>query len=304
MPSEGVETDLEKFLILENDKVHESLGRCSEWIKNKLPSRFARPICYSVMSQGKRLRPILCVMAYRISGGTSKSAIYDLATSIELIHSYSLMHDDLPCMDDAELRRGRATPHKIYGEKDVLRSGALLIPTASLWATMALKQLVSTDLLKREIIMELNSAAGASGMVGGQYLDLMAEGKVVSPEVLENLHRMKTGALLKASVTMGGMAANTKQSTLNTLKQFGHWLGLAFQIKDDLLDVTSSTEELGKCPSDRVHSKSTYVSLYGIEDASKMAEEMKEKALETLSLAGLNDPWLISLTEYILKRKR
>ncbi len=304
MPSEEVESDLERFLTLEKDKVHESLGRFSEWIKKRLPSGVAKPICYSVMSEGKRLRPILCVMAYRISGGTSKSDIYDLAASVELIHSYSLMHDDLPCMDDADLRRGRLTPHRVYGEEDVLQAGVFLIPAASLWATMALKQLRSTDLLKRKIIMELNTAAGASGMVGGQYLDLLGEGSVVAPEELENLHRMKTGALLKASLMMGGMAADAERSTLNSLEEFGHWLGLAFQIKDDLLDATSSTEDLGKHPSDRVHSKSTYVSLYGVEGASKMAEKIKEKILESMSLAGLDDPWLTLLTEYILDRKK
>ena len=297
-------SDLEGFLAAEKNKVHNSLFRFSEWIKKELPARVSRPICYSVMGEGKRLRPILCVMAYRVSGGRLSPDIYDLAASVELIHSYSLMHDDLPCMDDADLRRGRATPHRVYGEEDVLQAGAFLIPAASLWAARALKKFLSNGPLKRKIVRKLNTAAGACGMVGGQYLDLLSEGEILAPKQLENLHRMKTGALLKTSLTMGGMAANAEQELLDNLEEFGHWLGLAFQIKDDLLDATSSTEYLGKIPSDRIHSKNTYVSLYGVEGASMMAEEMKNKALDSLSRIDVDDKWLTLLTEYVLDRKK
>ena len=230
--------------------------------------------------------------------------VYDLAISVEVIHTYSLMHDDLPCMDDADLRRGRATPHRIFAEEDVLKAGVLLIPAASLWAVETSERWGLEDSIKKRIIHELNKASGSAGMVGGQYLDLLAEKEVLSHEALEVLHQKKTGALLSASVTIGALAANADNRLCEHLGRFGHWLGLAFQIKDDLLDATATAKDLGKHPSDGVHSKSTYVSLHGVEVASQMATAMKDRALESIAKAGINDPWLIELAEYALNRTK
>ncbi|MBH15787.1 MAG: farnesyl-diphosphate synthase [Gemmatimonadetes bacterium] len=299
-----VESDLKTFLTVEKEKVEESLDSFSSWIQKRLPSRYSGPVCYSVMGEGKRLRPILCVLGYRATGGSLNSDMYDLASSIEVIHTYSLMHDDLPCMDDADLRRGRTTPHRVFGHEDVVKAAVLLIPSASLWALKALENFVLTDSIKRKIIKELNGASGAGGMVGGQYLDLLAESENLTPEDMQALHQKKTGALLRASLTIGALAANAEQDQLESLEAFGHWLGLAFQIKDDLLDATASTEDLGKQPSDRIHSKSTYVSLYGIERASQIALEMKDRALESICSAGLDDARFIKLADYVLERTK
>tara|TARA_Y100001936_G_scaffold216928_1_gene228472 strand:+ start:108 stop:1019 length:912 start_codon:yes stop_codon:yes gene_type:complete len=302
--SSGSMFDLEGFLRSQEQELHLSLDSFDEWIRNKIPTKLAGPIHYSLMSGGKRLRPILCVAAYRACGGTLLREVYDLAISVEVIHTYSLMHDDLPCMDDADLRRGRATPHRIFAEEDVLKAGVLLIPAASLWAVETSEKWGLEDSIKKRIIHELNKASGSAGMVGGQYLDLLAEKEVLSHEALEVLHQKKTGALLSASVTIGALAANADNRLCEHLGRFGQWLGLAFQIKDDLLDATATAKDLGKYPSDGVHSKSTYVSLHGVEVASQMATAMKDRALESIAKAGINDPWLIELAEYALNRTK
>ncbi|MBE22596.1 MAG: hypothetical protein CME22_02815 [Gemmatimonadetes bacterium] len=302
--SSGSMFNLEGFLRSQEQELHLSLDSFDEWIRKKIPTKLADPIHYSLMSGGKRLRPILCVAAYRACGGTLLREVYDLAISVEVIHTYSLMHDDLPCMDDADLRRGRATPHRIFAEEDVLKAGVLLIPAASLWAVETSERWGLEDSIKKRIIHELNKASGSAGMVGGQYLDLLAEKEVLSHEALEVLHQKKTGALLSASVTIGALAANADNRLCEHLGRFGHWLGLAFQIKDDLLDATATAKDLGKHPSDGVHSKSTYVSLHGVEVASQMATAMKDRALESIAKAGINDPWLIELAEYALNRTK
>ena len=302
--SSGSMFDLEGFLRSQEQELHLSLDSFDEWIRKKIPTKLADPIHYSLMSGGKRLRPILCVAAYRACGGTLLREVYDLAISVEVIHTYSLMHDDLPCMDDADLRRGRATPHRIFAEEDVLKAGVLLIPAASLWAVETSERWGLEDSIKKRIIHELNKASGSAGMVGGQYLDLLAEKEVLSHEALEVLHQKKTGALLSASVTIGALAANADNRLCEHLGRFGHWLGLAFQIKDDLLDATATAKDLGKHPSDGVHSKSTYVSLHGVEVASLMATARKDRALESIAKAGINDPWLIELAEYALNRTK
>lgn len=302
--SSGSKFDFEHFLASQEQELHLSLNSFNEWIRKKVPIRLSDPMHYSLMSGGKRLRPILCIAAYRACGGVLLREVYDLAISVEVIHTYSLMHDDLPCMDDADLRRGRATPHRIFAEEDVLKAGVLLIPAASLWAVETSERWGLEDSIKKRVIHELNKASGSAGMVGGQYLDLLAENEVLSHDALEGLHQKKTGALLRASVTIGALAANADRSLCEHLGRFGHWLGLAFQIKDDLLDATATATDLGKYPSDGMHSKSTYVSLHGVEVASQMATAMKDRALESIAKAGINDPWLIELAEYALNRTK
>ena len=229
-----------------------------------------------------------------VAGGTGP-AVYDLGAAIELIHAYSLMHDDLPCMDDADLRRGQPTPHTLFGEEATARAGLALIPAASRWALRASNALGANDAVSRRIVSQLNRAAGAGGMIGGQALDLLGEGRSLDSNELDRLHRMKTGALLTASLVIGGIAAGASDTTLAGLESFGRGIGLAFQVTDDILDATEVAADLGKHPSDDVLDKSTYVSLYGLEEAMKRARVHAEEATEALRGAGLDAPALIAL---------
>ena len=296
--------DLEALLRDERAEVERALERACEWLGDELPDELFRPVRHAVLSGGKRLRPVLCVVAYRACGGGTGPAVYDLGAAIELIHAYSLMHDDLPCMDDADLRRGQPTPHTLFGEEATARAGLALIPAASLWALRASNALGADDAVSRRIVLQLNRAAGAGGMVGGQALDLLGEGRRLNADELDRLHRMKTGALLTASLVIGGIAAGASDATLAELESFGRGIGLAFQVTDDILDATEVAADLGKHPSDDVLAKSTYVSLYGLEEAMKRARVHAQEATEALRGAGLDAPALIALASYVVERRR
>jgi geranylgeranyl pyrophosphate synthase len=231
-------------------------------------------------------------------------AAYDLAASLELIHAYSLMHDDLPCMDDAGLRRGRPTTHVAHGEDATLRGGAALIPAAAIQAWTAARALGCPPSVARRIALTLLDAAGAGGMVGGQWLDLEAEGRTVGPEELDDLHARKTGALLAASLLMGAIAADAPDEVLRALDQYGRAVGLAFQIADDILDATESAETLGKNPSDAMLAKSTYVALHGLEEARRLASDKVHEARVALDRSGLDAPALAALARYVVERRR
>ena len=259
-------------------------------------------IRYGVMGGGKRLRPVLCVTAYTACGGTRAPEAYDLAASLEMIHAYSLMHDDLPCMDDAELRRGRPTTHREHGEDVTIRAAAALIPAAALQALVACRTLGCSPERARAVTQKLLEAAGAGGMVGGQWLDLLGEGRALSPEELNGLHRRKTGALLAAALVMGATAAGAEDDVADALLRYGKAIGLAFQIADDILDATSSADALGKNPSDEDLDKSTYVALYGLDEARRRAREEVDKALEALESASVESPALAALARYVVER--
>jgi geranylgeranyl pyrophosphate synthase len=214
------------------------------------------------------------------------------------------MHDDLPCMDDADLRRGEPTTHRLFGEVATMVAGALLIGGAALQAWDGALALGCSADLAREIVEELMRAAGGGGMVGGQVLDLLGEGRNLSAEELNNLHAKKTGALLCAALTMGGLAAGTSPERLDALGRYGAAIGLAFQVADDLLDATSTAEALGKNPSDIDLGKSTYVSLFGLEEAGRKAEELVNEAQEALESEGLSAPELMALARYVVERDR
>ncbi len=295
--------DLEALLRDERAEVERALERACEWLGDELPDELFQPARHAVLSGGKRLRPVLCAVAYRACGGGMGPAIYDLGAAIELIHAYSLMHDDLPCMDDADLRRGQPTPHTLFGEEATARAGLALIPAASLWALRAANALGTEDAVSRRIVIQLNRAAGAGGMVGGQALDLLGEGRRLDADELDRLHRMKTGALLTASLVIGGIAAGASDTTLAGLESFGRGIGLAFQVTDDILDATEVAEDLGKHPSDDVLAKSTYVSLYGLEEAMKRARVHAQEATEALRGAGLDAPALLALASYVVERR-
>ena len=303
MSGESADLDLRGYLAQERVKVEASLGEALIEILPRIPEEFRNALRHGVTSGGKRLRPILCVAAYRASGGTD-DGIYALAVSLELIHAYSLMHDDLPCMDDADLRRGEATTHKIHGEAETTVAGALLIPAAALQAYEGARGIGVPEEICRLLVEELARASGGGGMVGGQVLDLMGEDQELTAGQLDDLHRRKTGALLRASLRMGGMAAGATTRELAGLDRYGEAIGLAFQIADDLLDATSSAAELGKNPSDADLGKSTYVSLFGVEEAGRKAREQVATALTALRDGGLRSPELEALARYIVERNR
>jgi geranylgeranyl pyrophosphate synthase len=295
--------DLGGYLGAEAARVDRALAAAAAEAEALLPEELRAAIRHGVLSDGKRLRPVLCATAYRACGGRS-DAVHDLAASLELIHAYSLMHDDLPCMDDAELRRGRPTTHRVHGVAATARAGAALIPLAALRAWGGALALGRDRATAAEIVLELCRAAGAGGMVGGQALDLRAEGARLSAAELDRLHALKTGALLTAALRIGALAAGAAPPLLAALDAYGRAIGLAFQITDDVLDATASAEELGKHPSDAALEKTTYVAVHGLEAAAARAAAEVAKARAALSRAGIDDPALHALADYVVMRRR
>ena len=284
--------------------VDAALARAVVGLTEGLSAEVRSAARHGVTTGGKRLRPVLCVVAYEACGGQITSATYDLAASLELIHAYSLMHDDLPCMDDADLRRGLPTTHRELGEDATIRAGAALIPAAALQAFGASRALGCDDERARAVTRALLEAAGAGGMVGGQWLDLLGEGQALNAGELDQLHRRKTGALLEAALLMGGLAAGAKPAVQEGLRDYGAAIGLAFQIADDILDATQSAETLGKNPSDAALAKSTYVSLYGLDEARTRAGVEVRRASRALETAGLQAPMLHALAQYVVEREK
>ena len=296
--------ELKEYLGAEMLCVDKALDQAITLIESELESDIGGAIRHGVMSDGKRLRPILCTTAYRECGGRAEKNVYDLAASLEMIHAYSLMHDDLPCMDDAELRRGQATTHSVFGEDVTIRAAAALIPAAARQALQSARKLECGASGAAAVVQELLEAAGAGGMVGGQWLDLLGEGQTLSPKELDELHRRKTGALLTASLVMGALAAAAEKETVSALASYGHSIGLAFQITDDVLDATQSVELLGKNPSDVDLDKSTYVGLYGLDQAKEHARERIADALDALESIPIDAPVLSILARYVVERER
>ncbi len=252
---------------------------------------------YSLMAGGKRLRPILTLEFCRVFGNNPAEAM-PFALAVEMIHSYSLIHDDLPCMDNDDLRRGKPSCHKQYGEANALLAGDALL-------TMAFEQLSRANLspeIKVKAVSVLAECAGAAGMVGGQTIDLSHEGKPVTKEILAEMYALKTSALLKAACKLGVLAGGGDEKMVALAGQYAEALGLAFQIIDDILDVTGNEATLGKpVGSDAECGKTTYVSLLGLEDARSAAAAYTDSAKKALS----NFPdhvFLMDLTEYLLDR--
>lgn len=298
------EFDIAVFLAERRPAVERALGRALDRLLPTIPEALDALLRHAVLTGGKRLRPILCVAAYEACGGEPSEEAYDLGVSLEMIHAYSLMHDDLPCMDDADLRRGKPTPHRLFGEPDTARAGLALVPAASLQAWNACQTLGCSEESSRRVVLELNRAAGAGGMVGGQALDLFGEGQALEAAELDALHRRKTGALLTCALVVGALAADAEEGALRAVERYGRAVGLAFQVTDDLLDATSSAGELGKNPSDGALGKSTYVSVHGLEEAGRRARELVSEARGALSEGGVTAPALEALANYVVDRKR
>lgn len=262
----------------------------------------AKAVSYSMLGEGKRLRAILLLAAYRSAGGSGDAS--PLAAAVEVVHAYSLVHDDLPCMDDDDMRRGRPTVHRAYGIPVATAAGLVMVPLAARAATDAARALGLDDAHIGAIVRELMRASGAGGMIGGQLLDLEGEGAPLSLAGLERVHRMKTGALISASVRIGGLAALASDETLRAFERYGSAIGLAFQIADDVLDVTSTTDELGKTAGrDAALKKSTYPALLGLAGARARAERLCDEGCAALREAGIRSPQLEALARFVVDRR-
>lgn len=262
----------------------------------------AAAIRYSLLGEGKRFRPLLVLATYRACGGTADASA--LAAAVEIVHAYSLTHDDLPCMDDDDVRRGRPTTHRIHGVSVAAAAGVAMVPLAARCAVDAAAELGLPAATRGAIVRELMAASGAGGMVGGQLLDLDGEGRALSLAELERVHSAKTGALIAASVRIGGLAASASVEASRALERFGRALGLAFQIADDVLDATSTTAQLGKTAGrDAVLGKSTYPALLGVPGAVSRARSLASEARAAVAEAGLLTPELAQLANFVVDRQ-
>lgn len=264
------------------------------------PATIHKAMRYSLFAGGKRLRPVLCLAAAEACGGEIEPAL-PAACSVECLHTYSLIHDDLPCMDNDDFRRGRPTSHKVFGEGIAVLAGDALL-------TMAFEILSAAATTPRysaaDMVRELAVAAGSRELIAGQVADLEGEGKKTSLRELRFIHQAKTAALLTASIRLGGMSANATPAWLEALTGFGKNLGLAFQVIDDILDVTQTSEKLGKSAGkDVAAQKATYPALLGLEKSREEAKRLTAASLASLKPLGKSADVLRSLGEYLLKRE-
>ncbi|CAN5621494.1 polyprenyl synthetase family protein [soil metagenome] len=257
---------------------------------------------YALLGSGKRIRGVLLIAAYRAAGGRGNVA--PLAAAVEIVHAYSLVHDDLPCMDDDDLRRGRPTVHKEWDVRTATVTGVAMVPLAVRAALAGAAHLEIGQAGASTIVAELMRAAGGGGMIGGQLLDLESHEADFGLAGLERIHRGKTGELISASAKIGGLAAGAGETQLSALARFGHAIGLAFQIADDVLDVTSTSDRLGKTPGrDAALGKQTYPALLGVEGALDRASALIGAACAELDASGLESGRLQRLAKFVILRE-
>ena len=293
------EFDFEKYLI-ETKKVVEDALDFS--LSPEKPEILRESMRYSLLAGGKRIRPILCLASCSLAGGDPNLAV-PTAVAIEMIHTMSLIHDDLPSMDNDDLRRGRPTNHKVYGDAIAILAGDALLTRAFEMVSLRSPGVSPERLLN--VVGELSLVAGAPGLVGGQVVDLECEGKEVDLETLEYIHLHKTGALLKACVRTGAMIAGADTKMLEALTKYARGIGLAFQIIDDILDVTSNSEILGKTAGkDLLADKTTYPKLLGLEESKRRALSLVNNAKEAIMPWGKDAICLIALADFITNRDR
>lgn len=259
---------------------------------------------YSLMAGGKRIRPILMREAYRLFGGVDEKVIEPFMAAMEMVHTYSLVHDDLPAMDNDDYRRGRKTTHVVYGEDMGILAGDALLNYAFETASRCFDKTGNLSAVAKAFQI-FSRKAGVYGMVGGQVVDVERTGQPLDKEVLEFIYTLKTGALLEGALMVGAALAGADDSALDKMEQIGRCVGMAFQIQDDILDCTSTTQELGKpVHSDEKNEKTTYVSLYGIEKSHQAVEEYSHQAVTLLEeLLGKN-LFLEDLIEYLINRTK
>ncbi|PWK11515.1 polyprenyl synthetase family protein [Tumebacillus permanentifrigoris] len=294
-------TDLQTY-------IEEMCARIEVTLDALLPMKTQNPgvlydsMRYSLFAGGKRLRPVLTLATVEALGGDVDAAL-PVASTLEMIHTYSLIHDDLPCMDDDDLRRGMPTNHKVYGEATALLAGdALLTHAFQVLGTLQTDVAAPTML---RIIGELAKAAGAMGMVAGQMADMENEGKQANAETLAFIHANKTGALLTASVRIGALFAGAQEAQLQALTTYAQRIGLAFQIQDDILDVVGETEKLGKVVgADAAHAKSTYPVLYGLDESREMVRRLTDEAHHALQASDLAAVRLHQIADWLVSRDK
>lgn len=291
--------DLQQFLERKTKLVNAALDKFLPPITAK-PKTIHKAMRYSLFAGGKRMRPALCLAAAEACGGTDAQAL-PAACAVECIHTYSLIHDDLPAMDNDDFRRGKPTNHKVFGEGiAVLAGDALLTQAFEILAQATPTKRYST----KDLILELAKASGSLQLIAGQVADLEGEGKKVSRADLQYIHERKTSALLCCSVRLGGMSANCTPGQLKALTDFGSNVGLAFQVIDDILDVTKTSQELGKTAGKDIHAqKATYPSLLGLEKSRKIAHDLTARAFAALKPFGPNAASLHLLAKYLLDRQ-
>ena len=270
------------------EQLHQVEQALSAWVPADAPAGLGEAMRYGVLDGGKRLRPLLVLAAAQAVNGHNRAALR-AACAVELIHAYSLVHDDMPCMDNDVLRRGKPTVHVRFGQAQAMLAGDAMQALAFELLTPADDGEVAPALQAR-LVAVLSRGAGHSGMAGGQAIDLASVGHQLQEDQLRRMHELKTGALLQASVDMGALCGSADASTRAALTRYGHAIGLAFQVVDDILDVTQDTEVLGKTAGkDQEQSKPTYVSLMGLQAARQHAHELHEQALQALVASALPD---------------
>ena len=293
------EFDFAAYLAKTRDVVEKSLDGA---LGPERPESLRESMRYSLLAGGKRLRPILCLAACELVGGDASLAM-PTAVALEMIHTMSLIHDDLPAMDNDDLRRGRPTNHKVYGDAMAILAGDALLSRAFEMVSLRSPGVSPERLLK--VVAELSLVSGAPGLVGGQVVDLESEGREVDLETLEYIHLHKTAALLRACVVTGALIGGADDNQVEAMRTYANGIGLAFQIVDDILDVTASSEVLGKTAGkDLIADKTTYPKLLGLEPSRARALELVSQAKSAL------DPWkskaqpLLALADYVASRDR
>lgn len=290
--------DLSAYLVKRKEAIEVALDSALPVI---YPEKIYEAMRYSLLAGGKRLRPILCLASCELAGGTTSMAI-PTACALEMIHTMSLIHDDLPAMDNDDYRRGKLTNHKVYGEDIAILAGDGLLTYAFEFIATKTENVPPQQVL--QTIAYLGRAAGAGGLIGGQVVDVESEGKTdVSLETLNYIHAHKTGALLEACVVCGAILASASEADLQRLSRFAKNIGLAFQIIDDILDITATQEELGKTAGKDVQAgKVTYPSLWGIEESRRQASQLVADAKAQLAVFGSKALPLLAIADFITSR--
>ncbi len=304
----SVKTEIEKLLQRLKECQRKVDALLDEWLpkENEIPSLLHQAMRYSVLAGGKRLRPFLVIESCRVVGGEEEKAL-PAACAVEVLHTYTLVHDDLPSMDNDDFRRGKPTCHRVFGEGMAVLCGDALQALAFEWLSTKLPEKGVPSDVALKCVAVLAHASGSKWLVGGQALDITEQAKGYSdrsPEKVLLIHERKTSALMRACCVIGGLIGNAAEAQIEALSDYGYWLGLAFQITDDILDEIGDPEKLGKSVGkDKQQKKLTYPMVFGIERSRELAAEAAERAVKALSIFGEEANLLRSLAEYVLERQ-
>ncbi len=275
--------------------------KLDEYLKIKYPEEIWESMRYSVLADGKRIRPVMALETCNVLSGSYEKAL-PVACAIEMLHCQSLIHDDLPCMDNDDYRRGKLTNHKVFGESTAVLAGDALLSFAP---QMIIQHTECENSIKLKILEEFLVSAGAEKLIAGQVVDIASEGKQIDKETLDFIHKNKTGALFNLSIRAGAMLGGADEKTLAALTEFAEKLGLAFQISDDILDETATLDTLGKTPhKDKAAGKVTYLSFYGMDEAKKRLAFLCESACDILNTNNINSEVLREIALGINERVR